>query len=528
MATQGKNVTFFGDSLSDVSVLFDALVASLTAQEVAEILAGIDMPTPAQIAQAQQQAAAIALVQASFLAQSLGAGPQNAVTNEFTHVTYFEQITGANVENFANAGARALGSQEPFGTGTGYDSNLGAQLTRFFDSRSGPLDPSSKAVLYIGSNDFSDILGAASAAPGASVFSILGDAAEGIGLLLTALEGAARSLDAAGTGTIYFGTLPLGSFFPGSDALDDLSSGLSDFSVATYNLLLSLTAASLRSEGIDVQMIDYAAVARAATEDPGSFGIVADRADFLVDGSTFDSDQVGFWDPIHPAEAAHQAWGAYGAFVMEGGSTAALNDFGNLNVGSNGANAVFAYGGSDTVLALGGDDVVFSGSGNDQVLAGSGNDIVSGGSGNDVLLGQSGNDIIDGGAGNDTILGSFGNDVIIDGLGSDLAHGGFGDDVFIYVEGTLEGDASATLDAFRGGFGNDTLYLVLDDASFDTFQTSGAQAVLTSLGISTSSVENILAIDGRGAVESELSGESWFLEADFWGLVPAPTPDIIA
>ncbi|WP_353471659.1 hypothetical protein PVT71_10115 [Salipiger sp. H15] len=128
---------------------------------------------------------------------------------------------------------------------------------------------------------------------------------------------AARELHSAGVATVHFGTLPVGSFFPVSDALDDMTSGLSGLAVDLYNELLAARASGLRGEGIGVEMIDYGAVASAITEDPGGFGIIAGRSEFLIDGAPFDSDQVGFWDPIHPAEAVHQAWGAYAAFVME-------------------------------------------------------------------------------------------------------------------------------------------------------------------------------------------------------------------
>ncbi|MEM9436453.1 MAG: SGNH/GDSL hydrolase family protein [Pseudomonadota bacterium] len=527
MSTQGNQVFFFGDSLTDTGVIFGAAVDALTAQILAELIAALPVPpTPEQLAILQAQAAAAAQAQATVLVQALGFGPENAVTNEFTHAVYFGDVSGASVMNFANAGARALGTQEPFGEGTGYDSNLGAQLQRFSESLTAPLDPSSKAVLLIGSNDFSDILGAAVAAPGSSIISIIGAASGAIDALLATLEASARALDTAGVGTIYFGTLPAGTFFPGADELDDLEAGLSDLALGIYNALLTAKAAELRGEGIDVEIIDYAALGNAITEDPSSFGIVAPRSDFLVDGSSFDSDQVGFWDPIHPAEAVHQAWGIYADFVISGGSTASLSDFGTLSFQDNGANAVFANGGDDIVFARGGDDVVFGGSGEDTVFGGSGDDIISGGSSDDYLLGSRGSDLIDGGAGDDVVKGGSGDDVLLDGLGSDEVRGGSGDDTFIFVEGVLEGDASGTEEEFRGGSGNDALYLVLGEASFALFEADGAGAALDALNISTSGIESVFAIDGRGGVESTLGGFSWFQAGDYWGLIAAPTEDL--
>ena len=515
-------VFYFGDSLTDVGVIFDGLVDTLFQQILPALLAPLGPnPTPEQVALATAQAQFLATQQAQAELQVLGFGPENALSNEFTHATYTGEVSGGEIVNFANAGARALGTQEPFGEGTGYDSNLGAQLARFAALPPGSVAPDAKAVLFIGSNDFSDALGAALEG---SIFDLLGATTQVIGSLLTALEAAARGLDAAGIETVYFGTLPAGSFFPGSDALDDLSSGLSDLAVGIYNGLLTDLAARLSDDGITVEMIDYAAVANAVSNDPSGFGIIADRSEFLVDGAAEDSDQVGFWDPIHPAEAVHQAWGAYAAFVMEGGSTASLSDFGTLSLQDNGANAVFANGGNDTVFARGGDDIVFGGTGNDNLFAGGGDDIVSGGSGDDMLRGQSGQDVMNGGRGDDTLKGGSGDDVLLDGLGDDLVHGGRGNDVFIFVETSLEGGTGPSSDSFRGGSGNDTLYLVLDDAQFGAFATDGAGAVLASLGITTASVEHVHAIDGRAGVEAVLGGFDWFQDGDFWGLIPAPTP----
>ncbi|MEM1076143.1 MAG: SGNH/GDSL hydrolase family protein, partial [Pseudomonadota bacterium] len=421
MSSPGNQIFYFGDSLTDVSVIFDALTQALVLQILPDLLAQLGPdPTPEEIAMAEQLALQLAEQQALIETQVFGFGPENAVTNEFTHATYTGDVSGKTVVNFANAGARALGTQEPFGPGTGYDSNLGAQLARFAALPSVAVQPDAKAVLLIGSNDFSDAIGSALGNPGAGFFELLTAASTVIGDLLDALETAARNLDAAGVSTVYFGTLPVGSFFPGSDGLDDLSSGLSDLAVEIYNRLLASKADSLRNEGIDVQMIDYAALADAITEDPTGFGIIAERSEFLVDGAPVDSDQVGFWDPIHPAEAVHQAWGAYAAFIIDGGSSEALSDFGTLNFQDSGNNAVFANGGDDTVFTLAGDDIVFGGTGEDQVFAGNGNDIVSGGADDDNLRGGRGNDIIDGGDGNDSIRGGSGEDVLIDGLGNDL------------------------------------------------------------------------------------------------------------
>ncbi|MFD2740464.1 SGNH/GDSL hydrolase family protein [Sulfitobacter aestuarii] len=524
MSIHNAHVSYFGDSLTDVGVIFGALVDALTEQILPVLIADLGPdPTPEEIAIARQQAGLLAEQQALAQTQGSELGPQKAVTNEFTHATYFADLTGHPIANFANAGARALGSQEPFGDGTGYDSNLGAQLDRFVAASSGTVSADSKAVLFIGLNDFRDIVGDTLEDPDASILEVLGAVQFALSNLPAALEDAARRLSDAGIGTVYFGTLPSPTFFPGADDLDSFSAGLSDIVLGIYNGLLTQRAQSLRSEGIDVQIIDYAALSEAIAEDPSGFGIVAERSDLLIDGSGFDSDQVGFWDPIHPAEAVHQAWGAFTAFVMEGGSTSSLSDFGTLNIQDNGNNAVFANGGNDTVIALDGDDIVFGGTGADRLFVGEGDDIASGGAGDDILRGKDGDDLISGGSGNDTVYGGSGNDVLIDGLGSDVVRGGWGDDTFIFIENILEGDSSPSQDYFRGGIGSDTLYLVLDAPTFGAFETDGAASVLDALGISASSIETVIAINGRDQVEDVLGDRAWFQEADYWGLVPAPT-----
>ncbi len=564
---------YFGDSLTDTNVIAAALGAALFAQGLAAeidtrlatspdpitaqdifngLLPGLG-PNPSELAVATAQLQAFALVengldqsaaqidvantlaliaqtaqqQAAVELAALGFGPEGAVSNEFTHAVYAGDIGDFAVENFANAGARALGTQEPFGEGTGYDSNLQAQLDRFQQATVDGVAPNAAAVLLIGSNDFSDILDAAINAPGSNFFTLIDAVSAGIEDLLSALETAARTLSDSGVDAIFFGTLPAATFFPGADTLDALSAGVSDFAIGLYNALLGNLASTLGADGIHVSIIDYAALANAVSEDPTGFGILAERSDFLVDGSVFDSDQVGFWDPIHPAEAVHQAWGAYSAFVMEGGSTASLSDLGTLSIQTSGNNAVFANGGDDTVFLLAGDDVGFGGSGDDNVVGGRGNDIVSGGSGNDTLFGSRGIDIIDGGHGNDLLRGGAGNDVLIDGLGNDTVLGGSGDDAFIFVEGSLDGDSSPTQDVFRGGSGFDTLYLVLSDARIQDIADFGIDSVLVALGITDIGIEAYVAIDGRDQVESVLGGNDWFQDADYWGLIAAPTGELL-
>ncbi|MEM9911930.1 MAG: hemolysin, partial [Pseudomonadota bacterium] len=384
------------------------------------------------------------------------------------------------------------------------------------------------AIVNIGSNDLGDAFDAATSDPNGSDLQLILDLLGAIDLVSGTVVDAVEELDAAGISKIYVPTLPLPSFFVGTDFFDPQAALLANLANAVYNGALSLQVAGLQAQGIDAHIIDFAAVSDAITEDPTGFGIVAPRSDLLIDGSPFDTDQILAWDPIHPTEVAHQIWGAYLDFTLKGGTTSALSDFGTLNVQGSGDNAVFANGGNDTVFSGSGEDVVFGGTGNDSVFAGRDADIVSGGAGGDRLFGQRGNDIIDGDGGDDLINGGRGNDILLDGLGNDTVFGGAGDDTFIYVQGSLEGDATATSERFVGGSGSDTLLVVLDQASFDVFEFADRDTVLDALGITDISIETVTLLNGRGEVEDVLGGNERFMLGDFWGLLPAPTDDVLA
>ena len=514
-------VTFvFGDSLSDFDNAFSAFVAFTTQQIFDQLVAaGVD---PVDAA-----AQAPLLAEAETRAQVPEFGPLGAITNEFSYVDYAAQLGAMTPVNLAVASARALGVQEPLGEGTGLDINLGGQLDRFAAATAGGVPAGASAIVFIGSNDLSDAFGAATSDPNGSDLQLILDILGALGAVSGAVVDTVEELDAAGVSTLYIPTLPLASFFVGTDALDPEAAALAEIAGAVYNAALAVQVAGVQAQGVDAQIVDFAAVSNAIVEDPTGFGIVAPRIDFLIDGSSFDTDQILAWDPIHPTEVAHQAWGAYLDFTMKGGTTSALSDFGTLNIQGSGANAVFANGGDDTVLAGRGDDVVFGGTGDDLVFAGSGSDIVSGGTGDDVLNGQGGADILDGDGGDDRIRGGGGDDILLDGLGNDTVVGGGGDDTFIYVQGSLEGDATATTDRFVGGRGNDTLLVVLDQVSFDAFELAETDVVLDALGITDISIETVMVLNGRSAVEDILGGNDLFVLGDFWGLLPAPTDDLV-
>ncbi len=94
--------------------------------------------------------------------------------------------------------------------------------------------------------------------------------------------------------------------------------------------------------------------------------------------------------------------------------------FGDILVGSSGANRLDGGGGADRLYALGGDDIVIGGGGADWLYGQAGNDTLEGGDGNDTLFGHNDSDILNGGAGDDVLDGGFGADTFVFTAGADV------------------------------------------------------------------------------------------------------------
>ena len=128
-----------------------------------------------------------------------------------------------------------------------------------------------------------------------------------------------------------------------------------------------------------------------------------------------------------------------------------------VQIGTAGADEIYAYSQGQTLDGLAGDDRLFGDIGHDSLSGSEGNDYIEGrdgsdalfgGQGNDELLGGRGADMLDGGDGNDTLYGESGRDTLVGGLGDDVLSGGASDDSLIGDEGN---------DTLLGGGGNDTL-----------------------------------------------------------------------
>lgn len=515
--TPFSQVYYFGDSLSDEGNAVDILASVIEPAILLDLIAGFGgFPSSSDLDRLRAEAKIVA--RQSIIDSFSEVGAQGAVTNALTHASYAAVLGGFEVVNYAVASATALGD------GLLEDLiDLEAQIDDFAEDASGGVPPDSAAFFLIGGNDFIDLLRTVTEQKVTSQAEFLALASPVVEALIAQIVSAAETTSGAGVSTVFLGTQPADGFYPEFDTLSPAHAGFADLLVGMFNTRLSECITVLRSDGIDARPVDLFAVSQAITEDPKGFGILADRSDYLIDGSLFDNDQVLAWDAIHPAEAAHQVWGAYADFVMGGGTTALLDDGANVLSPGPEANAVFALGGDDTIRAGRGDDAVVGGTGNDGIHGGGGKDILLGGGGNDVVKGQRGHDIICGGDGADELRGAAGRDVIADGRGDDTVFGGAGNDTFIFTETALIGGGAASSDVFRGGTGNDTLYLVLDDASFLAFENGGADGVLSGLGITVFGVEFIHAIAGRRGAGTEFDGFDWFPAADFWGAVSAPS-----
>ncbi|UWQ83875.1 SGNH/GDSL hydrolase family protein [Leisingera caerulea] len=514
--TPFSRVYYFGDSLTDEGNAVDLLASVIEPVILADLIldsGGIPSSGELDALRAQAKIEARQTVISSFSE----IGPEGAVTNALTHASYAAALGRIEVVNYAVATATALGD------GFLEDMiDLEAQISDFTEDAAGGVPADSAAFLLIGGNDFIGLLDTVQDQQVATQAGFLALATPVMEGLIAQITAAAGTLAADGVGTVFLATQPRAGFYPEFDTLSPLHTGFADLLIDAFNGMIAASISDLRSAGTDARAVDLFAVSEALTEDPAGFGILAERTDYLIDGSSFDSDQVLAWDAIHPAETPHQLWGAYSEFVMGGGRTALLDSSATDQGWGSKANAIFALGGDDTIRAGAGNDAVFGGTGHDEIQGGSGGDVLLGGSGNDTVNGRRDNDIISGGDGNDTLRGGAGDDVIADGRGNDLALGGRGDDTFIFTAAALAGGGGAPGGTFRGGAGSDTLYLVLEGADYAAFSAGDAGGVLNSLGITVFGIEVIHAIDGRGNIAAELDGFGWFQAADSWGAVSAP------
>ncbi len=148
---------------------------------------------------------------------------------------------------------------------------------------------------------------------------------------------------------------------------------------------------------------------------------------------------------------------ATGVAVPSAGASTSIESL--SAVGSNGADDITGFSGSDSISGAGGSDDLRGASGGDSLYGDNGNDQVRGQDGDDTAEGGSGLDNLFGGTGDDLLVGDTANDQLVGGTGSDILFGGQNRD-------RLNGASGA--DTAYGGNNNDTFIIDTEtDLIFD-------------------------------------------------------------
>jgi phospholipase/lecithinase/hemolysin len=376
-------------------------------------------------------------------------------SNGPTYAELVPGLLGVGAANFAFGGAEAVtGNGNP---GEFAPINLTAQVDYFLASLAGNPPPAgTAAALFIGNNDY---LRAASTpqTPPDLIAGVLGN-----------VDAAVQRLLGAGVDKIILFTLPGIDLAPAGAALGPAGVAAYDAIVSANNAGLAALAAGYAGAGVDVEVVDIYRFFTEMKNDTETFGFKVTTIPEIVGGvptgitALFDSDEIAFFDELHPTATLHGVTAGYVAAVL-GSDSVRISDAGNDHV--------HAGRGNDFVMTGTGDDYIFGGRGSDLILAGTGRDFADGGAGSDVIAGGGGNDrlfgggdsdVVAGGTGNDVAEGGAGADLVVLGTGSDWGFGGSGNDWFI-VE---DEPGSADRDLVFGGSGRDVLQLWVSQATW--------------------------------------------------------------
>lgn len=477
--------------------------------------------------------------------------------------------------NYAVGGARAVGNNplglflansplavpNPDPELVAFDSNLTAQVDRFLEDAPGLGDLSNSAVsIFIGLNDLNGL--ASSVDPANFNFGEFAAQAQQLAAdIVASTFSAAQRAVQAGVGTVILNTLPSSDFFPLGDGIPSEIAGFGNQLVDGINSALVQNAAGLELLGINTVIVDFAALSEEIQANGNGYGFLNTDDSFFIgtgadpefvdpdgDGplppqpffainptvADLDADQFAFYDLLHPTTALHGVLGAFQAATIAGDNIEFLGDLANFSRGTFDDDLIFAQGGNDRAIGGAGEDVIFGGDGRDYVRGGGQNDILGGGGGDDFLIGDFGSDVLAGNDGNDFLSGALGADAIIDGLGSDRGFGGAGNDLFFYAEASLIGGTTGDdRDFYRGGSGEDTLFLVVSEENRESVEAEIARGGsfinaknFSSIGLRTVEIENFVLLDSRADFDDvtvELSKER---DPMFGGLRPSPQRDV--
>ena len=178
-------------------------------------------------------------------------------------------------------------------------------------------------------------------------------------------------------------------------------------------------------------------------------------------------DTAGYYNAdgavtVDLSNLAAQNTGAWGIDTLSGiENLQGSATYGDTLTGDANANAIYGYGGNDTVNAGDGNDSVYGGNGLDQLYGGLGNDSILGSGGDDTVSGQGGDDWLEGGSANDGVYGGADNDTLLGGTGNDTLAGGAGFD-FAHYQNSTDGVqvrlAITTAQFVSSNQGTDTIF----------------------------------------------------------------------
>ena len=364
--------------------------------------------------------------------------------------------------------------------------------------------------------------------------------------IATSIASSSLELVQAGVHHVVFYTLPYTSYAPRSQDLTAAEVGAADATVASVNSGLK-SFATQASFFFETTVVDLNRLEREIKIDQTTFGLKVLDTPLYDDvwrgldptgiQNQYSSDEVAFFDPLHPTATVHAIIGAFSEATLRADRVVLLDRGDDSIAGSSGDDLTFSGRGADRVTGRSGNDVIFAGAGDDRVDGGSGQDLIAGGSGNDHLRGSTGTDLVAGSAGDDQLFGGSGADVLIDGPGGDLLFGESNNDVFIFTEDGLGNG----FDRIEGGSGTDTLRLVVSSSFFQSadFQaelkayadaldaTRGPAFTFSTLDLAVNDVERVeVDVDGKtvfaaghSPIAQSTAMASLLHDASLWNIV---------
>ena len=185
--------------------------------------------------------------------------------------------------NYAFGGAEAVGSQtlERYLIESGliddvkddslldYDINLSAQVERFLIDHSGEDLSGVTASILIGANDYRNF-----SPSSLDPYVVFSEATALIQNVVTSTIATSITLLQSGVGTVLTNTLPPADFFPFLQSLPPELQALSRLAFAQHNQALVDAVQSLSDGGVNIRIVDLAAISTEMLLDPSTFGFI--------------------------------------------------------------------------------------------------------------------------------------------------------------------------------------------------------------------------------------------------------------